>query len=69
MSSPEVLQRCRFLAGSGDFTNDVPQYWLGAYLLVDNGGAAGPGALSDVTGVDEPFQQLGDRHQRHPADQ
>ena len=57
-SSPEVLQRCRFLAGSGDFTNDVLQYWLGAYLLVDNGGAEGPGALSDVTGVDDPFTGL-----------
>ena len=37
-ADPAVLARCRVPGGSGDFTNDVLQYWLGAYLTVDDAG-------------------------------
>ena len=53
-----ILDRCRALGGSGDFTNDVMQYWLGAYLIVDNAGTAEDGSLLDVLGVDTPFTGL-----------
>ena len=52
-----ILERCRALGGSGDFTNDTLQYWLGAYLAVDNAGTTDEGLL-DVTGVDTPFAGL-----------
>ncbi|WP_026876605.1 M14 family metallopeptidase [Jiangella gansuensis] len=57
-ADPAVTERCRALAGSGDFTNDVLQYWLGAYLVVDNGGTGEDGTLLDVLGVDTPFTGL-----------
>ncbi|WP_116952179.1 M14 family metallopeptidase [Jiangella endophytica] len=57
-SSPVVAARCRVLAGSGDLTNDVLQYWLGAYLVVDNAGTTDDGLL-DVIGADEgPFDGM-----------
>ncbi|MBB5792008.1 M14 family metallopeptidase [Jiangella mangrovi] len=58
-SSPAVQSRCRPLGGSGDLTNDVLQYWLGAYLVVDNGGTGDDGELLDVLGTDDgPFNGL-----------
>lgn len=57
-ADPAVLERCRALGGSGDFTNDVLQYWLGAYLVVDNAGTAEDGSILDVLGVDEPLTGL-----------
>ncbi|WP_448811145.1 M14 family zinc carboxypeptidase [Agromyces bauzanensis] len=57
-ANPDVLARCRALGGSGDFTNDTLQYWLGAYLTVDNAGTTEHGKLLDVLGVDTPFTGL-----------
>lgn len=58
-SGPVVAARCRVLAGSGDLTNDVLQYWLGAYLVVDDAGTGDDGELLDVLGTEEgPFQGL-----------
>jgi len=57
-ADPTVGARCRLLVGSGDFTNDVMQYWLGAYLTVDNAGTAADGSILDVLGVDDPFTGL-----------
>jgi len=54
----EVLDRCRAPGGSGDFTNDMLQYWLGAYITVDDAGTAEDGNLLDVLGVDTPFTGL-----------
>lgn len=54
-ADPAVLVRCRALGGSGDFTNDTMQYWLGAYLVVDDAGTAEDGSILDVLGVDTPF--------------
>ncbi len=56
-ADPAVLIRCRAPGGSGDFTNDVLQYWLGAYLAVDNAGTTDDGLL-DVLGIDTPFTGL-----------
>ncbi len=56
-ADPAVLERCRVPGGSGDFTNDMMQYWLGAYLAVDNAGTTDEGLL-DVLGVDTPFTGL-----------
>ena len=56
-ADPIVFERCRPPGGSGDFTNDVLQYWLGAYLLVDNAGTTEDGLL-DVLGIDTPFTGL-----------
>lgn len=52
-----VRPRCRVLGGSGDFTNDTLQYWLGAYLVVGDAGTGEDGLL-DVLGVDEPLTGL-----------
>ncbi len=57
-ANPDVLARCRLLGGSGDLTNDVLQYWLGAYLAVDDAGTDENGDLLDVLGVDEPLTGL-----------
>ena len=57
-ADPAVLIRCRALGGSGDFTNDVMQYWLGAYLTIDSAGTADDGSILDVVGVDDPFTGL-----------
>ncbi len=54
----EVQARCRALGGSGDFTNDVLQYWLGAYLTVDDAGTAEDGSILDALGVDTPLTGL-----------
>lgn len=58
-ASPDVAARCRLLGGSpsSDLTNDTLQYWLGAYLLVDDAGTTDEGLL-DVLGVDTPFTGL-----------
>ena len=56
-ADPAVLERCRAPGGRGDFTNDMMQYWLGAYLAVDNAGTTDEGLL-DVLGVDTPFTGL-----------
>ncbi|MCD5346059.1 M14 family metallopeptidase [Agromyces sp. S2-1-8] len=53
-----ILPRCRPLGGSGDATNDTLQYWLGAYLVVDDAGTTDEGELLDVLGVDTPFTGL-----------
>ncbi|SDT42503.1 M14 family metallopeptidase [Jiangella sp. DSM 45060] len=58
-SSPVVAARCRVLAGSGDLTNDVLQYWLGAYLLVDDAGTTEDGLLDVIGGDEGPFEGLG----------
>jgi hypothetical protein len=57
-ADPTVGARCRLLVGSGDFTNDVMQYWLGAYLTIDSAGTAEDGSILDVLGVDDPFTGL-----------
>lgn len=57
-ADPAVEIRCRALGGSGDFTNDVMQYWLGAFLTIDNAGTAEDGSLLDVVGVDTPLTGL-----------
>lgn len=57
-ADPAVLVRCRPPGGSGDFTNDVLQYWLGAYLMVDNAGTTEEGGLLDVLGIDTPLTGL-----------
>jgi Zinc carboxypeptidase/Immune inhibitor A-like, MAM domain len=59
-ADPAVEARCRLLGGSGDLTNDFQQYWLGAYLTVDNAGSVQNDkgkvlGLLDVLGVDVPF--------------
>jgi hypothetical protein len=58
-ASPDVADRCRLLGGSpsSDLTNDTLQYWLGAYLLVNDAGTTDEGLL-DVLGVDTPFEGL-----------
>ena len=33
----------------------LPQYWLGAYLFVEDGGAAEDGSSFDVAGADDPY--------------
>jgi murein tripeptide amidase MpaA len=64
-ADPNILPRCLSLAGSGDFTNDFLEYWLGAYILNENAGTTGTdcdpatGAactLFDTNGLDRPFQ-------------
>lgn len=52
-----ILPRCRQLGGSGDLTNDMLQYWLGAYIAVDDAGTTDEGLL-DVLGIDTPFTGL-----------
>ncbi|RXZ47621.1 zinc carboxypeptidase [Agromyces fucosus] len=56
-TSEGILERCRPLGGSGDSMNDTMQYWLGAYLVVDDAGTTDDGLL-DVLGVDTPFSGL-----------
>jgi hypothetical protein len=53
-SDPAIEIRCRALGGSGDLTNDTLQYWLGAYLVVNDAGTTEEGLL-DVLGIDTPF--------------
>ncbi|MFE5672082.1 M14 family zinc carboxypeptidase [Agromyces sp. NPDC056523] len=62
-ADPVVFDRCRPPGGSGDFTNDVLQYWLGAYLMVDNAGSVFDDegnvvGLLDVLGIDTPLTGL-----------
>ena len=65
LANPDVLERCRLLGGSpsSDLTNDMLQYWLGAYLTVDDAGSVHDDegnvvGLLDVLGVDTPFTGL-----------
>lgn len=51
-------RRCLALAGSGDGTNDVLQYWFGGYLAVPGDGLDETGAVHDVAGIDDPFTDL-----------
>ncbi|WP_400999325.1 M14 family zinc carboxypeptidase [Agromyces sp. GXQ0307] len=53
-----VVDRCRPLGGSGDGTNDVLQYWLGAYVAVDSAGLDEQGDVLDALGVDVPLEGL-----------
>ncbi|MFF2494210.1 M14 family zinc carboxypeptidase [Agromyces sp. NPDC058064] len=57
-TDPAVAPRCRTLGGSGDGTNDTLQYWLGAYLVIDDAGMDEDGELFDVLGMDTPFTGL-----------
>ncbi|MBM7505168.1 M14 family zinc carboxypeptidase [Agromyces aurantiacus] len=57
-ASEDVLVRCRALGGSGDGTNDMLQYWLGAYLAVDDAGTTDEGDILDALGVGEPLDGL-----------
>lgn len=58
LADPAVLERCKPLGGSGDGTNDVLQYWLGAYVAVDSAGLDDEGNVLDATGVDVPLEGL-----------
>jgi hypothetical protein len=58
LADPAVLVRCKPLGGSGDGTNDVLQYWLGAYVAVDSAGLDDEGNVLDATGVDVPLEGL-----------
>nr|WP_286329180.1 M14 family zinc carboxypeptidase [Agromyces marinus] len=51
--------KCKPLGGAGDLTNDVLQYWLGAYLAVDSAGLDDQGDVFDALGVDVPLDGLG----------
>jgi hypothetical protein len=57
-ADPAVLARCKPLHGSGDATNDVLQYWLGAYVAVDSAGLDAQGDVLDALGVDVPLDGL-----------
>ncbi|WP_229276352.1 M14 family metallopeptidase [Agromyces kandeliae] len=57
-ADPAVLARCKALFGSGDATNDVLQYWLGAYVAVDSAGLDDQGDVLDALGVDVPLEGL-----------
>jgi hypothetical protein len=54
--APAVSQ-CQALGGTGDGTNDVLQYWFGAYLLNFGAGLSDDG-VNDVLGVGSPFEPL-----------
>jgi Zinc carboxypeptidase len=56
-ADPAVQARCLALSGSGDNTNDVLQYWLGAYILNEDAGTT-DGTLYDVVGAGTPFESL-----------
>ena len=57
--APDVdPRRCLFLSGSGDGTNDVLQYSLGAYLVVSEDGLNAQGKAFDSVGIDTPFTGL-----------
>ena len=47
-------RRCLLLAGSGDGTNDVLQYWFGGYLGIEGDGLDARGHALDVAGIDAP---------------
>ena len=54
-------RRCLPLWGSifgGDTTNDVLQYWLGAYVAIPSDGLAEDGSALDAVGVSDPFAGL-----------
>lgn len=51
-------RRCLPLAGSGDGTNDVLQYWLGGYVAVEGDGLDAQGKTFGVNGIDDPFTGL-----------
>jgi hypothetical protein len=49
-------RRCLLLRGSGDGTNDVLQYWFGAYLAIQGDGHDDAGDVYDVAGIADPFE-------------
>lgn len=49
-------RRCLLLRGSGDGTNDVLQYWFGAYLAIQGDGHDDVGDVYDVAGIADPFE-------------
>ena len=51
-------RRCLPLAGSGDGTNDVLQYWFGGYVAVEGDGLDAHGKTFGVNGIDDPFTGL-----------
>ncbi|ADU47408.1 M14 family metallopeptidase [Intrasporangium calvum] len=51
-------RRCLLLAGSGDGTNDVLQYWFGGYVAVEGDGLDAHGKAFALNGVDDPFTGL-----------
>jgi hypothetical protein len=51
-------RRCLLLAGSGDGTNDVLQYWFGGFVAVEGDGLDEQGHTFDVVGIDDPFTGL-----------
>ncbi|MGR2751849.1 M14 family zinc carboxypeptidase [Agromyces arachidis] len=53
-----VFARCKPLGGFGDGTNDVLQYWLGAYVAVDGGGLDDQGDALDAFGIGDPLEGL-----------
>lgn len=57
-SDPAVTYRCLLLRGSGDGTNDVLQYWYGAYLVNANAGSNPTGGIFPVDGIGTPFDGL-----------
>jgi hypothetical protein len=56
-SAPAIRARCRALFGSGNAVGDVLEYWFGAATVNEDAGT-GPDNLTDVVGVDEPFDGL-----------
>jgi hypothetical protein len=55
---PDVDDRCRALAGSGNLVNDVIEYWFGAAIINEDAGTDPKGSLFDVNGTDDPFTGL-----------
>lgn len=51
-------RRCLLLAGSGDGTNDVLQYWFGGFVGIEGDGLDAQGHAFDVVGTDDPFTGL-----------
>jgi hypothetical protein len=50
-----VTYRCLLLRGSGDGTNDVLQYWYGAFVVNANAGKNPDGGIFPVNGIADPF--------------
>ncbi len=51
-------RRCLLLAGSGDGTNDILQYWFGGYVAIQGDGLDGDGNAFGLVGTDDPFKGL-----------
>jgi Zinc carboxypeptidase/Immune inhibitor A-like, MAM domain len=57
-AAPAPAPACNTLGGTGDGTNDVLQYWFGAYLLNVGAGVDEAGNVHDVFAVGSPFEPL-----------